>query len=69
MQLSDGTNNFSAKKYFFAGAKYSDLLFGVFTISSSTTIKLILSSLVGNPDVIETNTRTKTLSFELYKLN
>jgi hypothetical protein len=69
MQLSDGTNDLSAKKYVFAGAKYSDFLFGVFTISASTTIKMILSDLVGDPDVIETNTRTKTLSLELYKFN
>ena len=69
MQLSDGTNDLSCKKFVNAAGKFSDFLFGVFTISSSTTIKMILSDLVGNPDVIETNQRTKTLSLELYKFN
>ena len=67
VQIHDSTSAFTNKLHVNSEGKFGDCIFGIKTITSSTTFKLIVTDIVGTVDVLETYYRM-FLGLQIFKL-
>lgn len=68
VEIYDGTSAFTNKLHINSEGKFGDCIFGIKTISSATTFKLIVSDIVGTVDLLETTSRM-FLGLQIFKLS